>query len=217
MKMGIMDGVFSRGPIFGVIAFCLAGCSASMKTRSRIGPPFMKAWEESKTEHHDKCVELFTQSIQVSQGEAALGHRPGADGELAYGYALEYWSFALAGRAECLKALGRTQEAKSDYEKCAEVSTQALEQGKNIPGWSGSHRGTIYGGRALSQKELGKLSEAIADLEESVKLQNEHCHTNFPMGTGHIRDSVCEQTANDMELLAKWKKELATQGKKGKP
>jgi tetratricopeptide (TPR) repeat protein len=112
---------------------------------------------------------------------------------------------------------GRKAAKAERYEDCVSLETQALAVLKErsqvgSPGEreaAPSNMGKAYGLRASCYKALGKVQEAIADLEESENILNARCHRDLGLATRGNQGRYCEEAANATETLAQWKKDLA--------
>ena len=67
--------------------------------------------------------------------------------------------------------------------------------------------------RAHCRYGQGRVSEAVQDMETSVKYMAKSCQLCLVVERGR----TCRQWAEDTETLAIWKKELAAQSKQEKP
>lgn len=132
-------------------------------------------------------------------------------------------ALALSGcarlKADKLMMTGLEDLNAQRYEQCVRGTSEAIPiyerlleafspQERSTSGELGG-LGTSRTARAKCRWALNRQAEAIADLEEGIKLQNERCHSNLSALIKDQKRRACEDVANDIETLAKWKKELA--------
>lgn len=178
-----------------------------------------KAFKEQQARHFDKCAELYSQAA-VSARKDASKRKPG---DKKHAEALRWVVASVSGQALCLSELGRKEEAKAPLAECMDVAAQAIREFEDLMqepmdveqhALMASNLSGVYAGRANCRKAQGDLAGAIEDKEIENKHLNEFCHSNWPVGTKGLRQKICGMVADNIEMQAKWKKELAAQAKK---
>ena len=91
----------------------------------------------------------------------------------------------------------------------AERDLSDLAQDKSVAAWM---LGETLHIRAHCLRALQRTPEAIADLDKAGKYLNEVC-LRGDFFSKSVREKHCQAAADDMETLAKWKKELAVKEK----
>lgn len=114
-------------------------------------------------------------------------------------------------KSKKLSAQGEQAYKAGRHQQCVDIVNQAIaftEEGSRVGDVGDRKTAISYMGknlhrRALCQWELGKKNEAVKDMEEAVQYFNQFCGV---VTLNRVRD--CDQSADSMEQLAKWKKEL---------
>ena len=163
---------------------------------------------------HANCVKLYTQLVEGAENSIARTR----SGDWDHADALGHAANGQRGRSICLKALGKTEELKPALLGCVDRATKAIDEyavlkRKPSPGEVKQYM-LVVGpefnlfARAYCNKELGRLAEAVADKEAQLPYLNAECHFAFTWVSETWKQKVCQQLADESEVLAKWKKEL---------
>lgn len=160
-----------------------------------------------------KDIDSFEKKIAKSDGKKAR------KGNKGYGLALEYAALGHAFLADCRKELGGDEkQIQADYQQCLDLATKSIEEfvlfGKGTGLILGGHREDWVlktniennRSRAACMKNMGNHKEGIAAMEEQIQFLNQACHTNCK--------TCCKMVADDVETLAKWKKEAGIKNEK---